>query len=67
MVQRATNNIHFEYVLRPGETLPAQMRGHLVQSLSNSFDPGLAIDFIEFEQLSQAPSYKRKKVIRAFA
>lgn len=67
LVQRATNKIQFEYVLRPDETLPAQMRDHLVQSLTNNFDPGLSIDFIEFEQLSQAPSYKRKKLIRAFA
>ncbi len=67
LVQQAADKIRFEFVVRTGETLPLQSRSQLVQSLETNFAPGLEIDFIQLEQLSQAPSYKRKKVIRAFA
>ena len=66
LIQQSTDRIRFEFVVQPGEELPFPSRRTLAQSLKSHFEPGLNIDFIQLERLSQTPSYKRKKVVRAF-
>lgn len=66
LIQQATDKIRFEFVVRTGEQLSLQSRQQLVKSLEKNLGPSLKIDFVQIEQLAQGPSYKRKKVIRAF-
>lgn len=66
LVQQAADKVLFEYVPHLGQALPAQIGGQLSDALTQHLGDSLQISLACLEQLSQPPSYKRKKVIRAF-
>jgi phenylacetate-CoA ligase len=67
LVQETTTKVRFEFVIIAGETLPMSSRNQLIQSLKTNIGSAVEIEFVQLGQLSETPSYKRKKVIRAFA
>lgn len=67
LIQQTTDKIRFEFVVRAGEELSLHSRQQLALSLEMNIENSLEIEYIQLDQLTQAPSYKRKKVIRAFS
>ncbi|WP_157212987.1 phenylacetate--CoA ligase family protein [Pseudomonas sp. M47T1] len=67
LVQEAPREIRFEFVVVSGEELAASSKSQLVESLLINIEPTIKVEFIQRTKLSETPSYKRKKVIRAFA